>query len=254
MTRQICMDDSPPDPKSLVQQAHLYIRRNEPDRAIDSLTQAIDADPTDADLYFLRANAHAGHGQFAAAADDFSATIGLRPDFAAAHHNLGMAHADLGQRQRRHRGFHRGNPTRAEGPGPAQRPRGRLRPARGLCHRHRRLQCRDRTRSVGAARLVQPGQCLGRDRRDRKALADYDAAIDRHPQFARAYLYRGLLHSRGGDADAAIRDYSTALRLDTQLSEAFFHRGRAHTDLGDKSAAVADPSLCLPWNREMPRR
>jgi len=84
--------DTPPDPKELLARAHVYLRRGEHDRAVEALTQAIDAD-----LHFVRANAHAAAGAFAAAADDFTAAINLRPDFAAAYHNRGMALADQGR-------------------------------------------------------------------------------------------------------------------------------------------------------------
>src|SRR5207244_8992365 len=88
---------SPPDPKALLAQAQVYLRRAEHDRAVATLTHAIEVGPTEADLYFLRGNAHAATGAFAAAVEDFSAAADLRPEFAAAYHNRGMAHADLGR-------------------------------------------------------------------------------------------------------------------------------------------------------------
>ena len=48
------MDAPPPDPKELLARTEVYLRRSEPDRAIEALTQALDADPTDADIPFLR--------------------------------------------------------------------------------------------------------------------------------------------------------------------------------------------------------
>lgn len=51
-----------------------------------------------------------------------------------------------------------------------------------------------------------------------EALAAFNAAIARQPDFAASYANRGILHDRNGDYRRAMQDYETALRLDPKIS------------------------------------
>jgi tetratricopeptide (TPR) repeat protein len=72
------------------------------------------------------------------------------------------------------------------------------------------------------------------------ALADYDAAIRLRPDYAEAYVNRGVVHYDRGDYDLAIADNDAAIRLRPDFAEAFNNRSLAWYKKGDYQRAQQD--------------
>jgi len=75
------------------------------------------------------------------------------------------------------------------------------------------------------------------------AVEEFSEAIRLDPNFAEAFYYRGIAHSRlNTDYINAINDINEAIRLNPNLADrgAFFYRGRAYELAGDYESAIAD--------------
>ena len=243
--RLLCMDADPsPDPKSLLHRGAGLSPPRRADRAVDALTQAIDADPTDADHYFLRAQRprrpRGVRRRRRRLLRRHRPAARLRRCLSQPRH--GPCRSRPGRR--RCGRLHRGDPPRPGRSGPAQRPRRRPRPPGTLRRRPSPISTPQSTLDPTAARVYfNRGQRLRRARQGRKStgrLRRRDRAAIRSspgPTTTAACACPPRQERR----TAAIRDFSTALRLDPQLAEAFFHRGRAlRRSSGDHAKAVAD--------------
>lgn len=74
-----------------------------------------------------------------------------------------------------------------------------------------------------------------------RAIDAFNRAISHDPDFAQAYLQRGILYWREMDHPRkAIIDLTAAYVLNPSLSEARFNRGVAHQQLREYAEAVAD--------------
>jgi len=80
------------------------------------------------------------------------------------------------------------------------------------------------------------------------AIADYDQAIRRNPDYAAAYSNRGNARSDLGDNKGAIADYDQAIKLKPDYANAYNYRGNARTALGDKPGAIADYDQAIKLN------
>ena len=73
------------------------------------------------------------------------------------------------------------------------------------------------------------------------AVDDFTRALCWDPNFAQAYLDRGILYWRELDHPRrAILDLTTAVTIDPNLSEALFNRGVAYQQLREYAEAIAD--------------
>ena len=77
------------------------------------------------------------------------------------------------------------------------------------------------------------------------AIKAYNTAIRLNPDFARAYLQRGLLKSDLGTYRRAIADYNAAIRLGRDYSDVFSNRGAAKNELGDHKGAMEDCNIAI---------
>ena len=84
-----------------------------------------------------------------------------------------------------------------------------------------------------------------------RALADYDRAIALDPEDAKAYNGRGEIRHTLGQLREAVADYDRAIALDPHYAEAYHLRGRARTALGQLKEALADLDRAIALN---PRR
>lgn len=132
--------------------------------------------------------------------------------------------------------------------------RGQLAPAaaqavvRGLAanHRHGARRARPFYAAASAAapdaalpHLLQ-GIASFQLRLDVDALASLQRAIVLDSTLALAYVNRGNVHRRSGDAESAQRDYDRAIGLDPELAVAWFNRGHARGMARDYDAAADD--------------
>ncbi len=72
----------------------------------------------------------------------------------------------------------------------------------------------------------------------KRAIADYDKAIQLKPDYVEAYYNRGLAYV--GDPGRAIADYDKAIQLRPDYSDAYANRGLAYYNKGDYDRAIAD--------------
>ena len=77
------------------------------------------------------------------------------------------------------------------------------------------------------------------------ALQDYNQAIRLKPNFADAFVCRGIVRRRdedeaNGDLEGALRDLTEALRLKPDHAGAFYNRGLSRLFKGDLEGALRD--------------
>ena len=72
------------------------------------------------------------------------------------------------------------------------------------------------------------------------AVADFDRAISLRPEFAFAYLSRGVAARRSGNLDRAVADFDHAIALAPGMADAFAARGDAFRAKGDLDKAILD--------------
>jgi tetratricopeptide (TPR) repeat protein len=74
----------------------------------------------------------------------------------------------------------------------------------------------------------------------KKAVSDYNKAIDVNPEFVVAYLNRGYSYSRMGEFDKAISDYTKAIELNARYAVAYHNRGFVYRRMGEYDRAIVD--------------
>ena len=182
----------------------------------------------------------AGDGHLDDAIAHYREAVRLRPDFAEAHSNLGVALADQGQGRRRDRAV----PARPC----AGSPMTRKRTATWATSCRRRGRSTTPIAEYGAALQARPvvrGRTLqsrgdtrraGEDGRGARALRPGPA---RQPRIRRAHNNIGNLLRGQGQLDAAIAHYTEALRLRPAYAEAENNLGVALAMQGKTTAALA---------------
>ena len=72
------------------------------------------------------------------------------------------------------------------------------------------------------------------------AMKDYDTTIRLAPDFADAYINRGVARKKLGNLKGAIEDFGTAIRLGDDYAYVYFNRAHAKDNLGDQKGAIKD--------------
>ncbi|MCC3537228.1 MAG: tetratricopeptide repeat protein [Microcoleus sp. PH2017_25_DOB_D_A] len=80
------------------------------------------------------------------------------------------------------------------------------------------------------------------------AKADFDQALKIDPNYALAYYNRGLVRDQLGDKQGAIADYDQALKIDPNNAHAYYNRGVTRSSLADKQGAIADYDQAIKIN------
>jgi tetratricopeptide (TPR) repeat protein len=73
-----------------------------------------------------------------------------------------------------------------------------------------------------------------------EALTTVEEAIRSQPNYASAYLARGIFRAEAEDFRGAIPDYDQAIRLNPDSSFSYHYRGAAHLGLGNFRGAITD--------------
>lgn len=81
-----------------------------------------------------------------------------------------------------------------------------------------------------------------------KALADYDEALKRDPEFPEVQMNKGMVFWHKGDYASAIPFFTAAIKLDANFVEALTNRGAAFRKKGDINSAIADYSKAIEIN------
>ncbi len=89
------------------------------------------------------------------------------------------------------------------------------------------------------ARLSRASAYMKLDRLE-DALTDFDRVINSHPEYAKAYHLRGLVHEKSGDYQAALKDFDRAIGLDPEYGAAYYSRANLHSNMGNQERATED--------------
>ena len=84
------------------------------------------------------------------------------------------------------------------------------------------------------------------------AIKDYNEAIRLKPDEVDAYNNRAIARSAKGDLDGAIKDYNEAIRLKPDDADVYRNRGVAWDNKGDYYSAIADYQKCLELGDKEP--
>jgi len=84
-----------------------------------------------------------------------------------------------------------------------------------------------------------------------EALADFDRALTLDPSLTRAYNARGQIYLESGDVQQTIRDCSKSLAVSPSV-DAYYQRGEAYEKLGEHQKAIADFDSAIAESREAP--
>jgi tetratricopeptide (TPR) repeat protein len=139
----------------------------------------------------------------------YNEAIRLKPDYADAFYNRGVARTEKGDAEGALRDYNEAIRLKPDDP-EAFNNRGVLRHARGDVE---------------------------------GALQDYSEAIRLKPDYARAFINRGNV--RRGDAEEALQDYNEAIRLKPDNARAVHNRGNARYSKGDVEGALQDYSEAI---------
>jgi len=94
-------------------------------------------------------------------------------------------------------------------------------------------------RAYASIRNVTFEECA-KDNRGDEAIRGLSEAIRLNPDYAEAYMVRGLLYLAKKEGEKAIADFTEIIRIRPHKSGGYYLRGQANLEKGDQPAAIAD--------------
>jgi tetratricopeptide (TPR) repeat protein len=219
---------------------HVLIEKQEYDRAIADLNQAIAIDPGYACSYNNRGRAFVFKGDYDGALADYNQAVRLDPKFALAYNNradvwlhkgdLDRTIDDLSTAIRLDSKFVLAYTNRCRA-WSAQRNF-----ARAIADCDQAIVLAPSSRTTYLLR----GSIFRDMRKYDNAIADYSQVIRLAPNDAEGWRNRGLIWLLKYDDDRGIADYDQAIRLDPNDALSYNNRGQAHLSKGHREQAIAD--------------
>lgn len=211
----------PADTQALVQRSQLWLKKHNPEKALQDLNQALAIDPSSPRLNFQRGNLRLDLGDLEGAIADYTRAVELDPRYSDAYLNRGNARADLGDE------------------------------AGAVQDYTRVLELTDKTEVKALAYL---NRCLSRSNLGDQtaALEDCSTALDLQPGNAMAYGNRGLVKRRLDDLKGALQDFTIAIQINSGNPEPYYNRGLTRQSLGDLGGAMADFNQTIKLNPDHP--
>jgi tetratricopeptide (TPR) repeat protein len=209
--------------------------------AADAFTAAIELNPQFADAYWQRAHSLVETGELQAARDDYRKV--LKMEFREKEKVfLALAYVleDLGELDESLGAY---TAALERNPGFADAMKGRA-----LLYYDMKQYELSRDDSTRALQLM-PEDPVALDLRARaheglgdyhEAVDDYSLAIEASPQDATLRFNRGRAHRRLGGAETAIEDFTKAIELDPGYAPAYHWRGMVYADSGQQERAIED--------------
>lgn len=90
------------------------------------------------------------------------------------------------------------------------------------------------------ALLVFQGKQLATQKKWDEAIASYNKAIKQNPNYAYAFVSKGIAYMSQGNLDKAISNYSEAISVDPKFTEAYQNRGVLYEYRGQFNKAIVD--------------
>jgi tetratricopeptide (TPR) repeat protein len=198
----------PTDAQVYTNRGHTYHALEKYEAALADYSRAIDLDPNDATAYASRGRTYAGLRHYDVALADYSRALRLDPTNARAYAFRGNTYADLRQYKEALVDYSQAIEFEATD--------ATVYHNRGLTHHNLRQH--------------------------KEALADYDRAIEIDPTLASVYYNRGNTYASLEQHEAAVADFSYAIELDPIDAEAYYNRGNSYARLGQYEQALTDYS------------
>jgi|LakMenEpi03Aug12_release.lakeMendotaPanAssembly.Ray.scaffolds.fasta_scaffold12443_3 serine/threonine-protein kinase len=211
----------PDDTHALVQRSKLWLKKDDPEKALQDLNRALAIDPSSPRLNFQRGNLRLDLGDLEGAIADYTQAVDLDPRYSEAYFNRGNARADLGDEEGAVKDY-----TKV-------------------------LELTDKTEVKAQAYLVR---CLSRSNLGDQtaALEDCSTAINLQPGNAMAYGNRGLVKRHLNDLKGALQDFTIAIQINPGNPEPYYNRGLTRQSLGDLAGAMADFNQTIKLNPDHP--
>ena len=228
-----------------------YLRSNRSQQAIADLNHAIAAIPTCAEAYNHRGIAHLQQNNLPQAQADFSQAIRLNPNFTEAYNNRGHLHQLVGNRLSATVDYDLAQATTDDHTTAAL-------PKNDAAFYRHQAQIKAKSGQIAAAiidyttalsitptahALYQRGRLYVQIGEKEKALADFDGALVRSPDYGAVYCDRSHLRFQTHDLPGTIADTNKAIELSSTcytLKETFITRCLTHFSLGNKLQALED--------------
>jgi tetratricopeptide (TPR) repeat protein len=191
-------------------------------QAIADCTRSLTLNPANPNDYLNRGLAHYRLMQSQAALADFNQVLELTPDDYRAYYNLGLTRFDL-----------------ADYEGAISDYDQSLTHSLDLPHARRADIYNDR--AIAYLALNRPQQ----------ALADLNQALELNQADTRAYFNRACCHHQMGDWVASLGDYDRVLATNPDYPQAYFNRAILHQQMGHTQAAIADLSQAAHQFRDL---
>jgi len=194
------------DPTDVLRESQEAFEKRDYDRAVQLLTEAIEANPKLVPAFVLRGLANAASNKFDEAIADYTKAAELAPDDerprllrAAIHqakkdYDKAIADLDFGLKK---------NPGNAE-----------LLATRGICR-------------------AQKGD-------DDGALKDFDAAVKADPKNVHGWQLRGSAYAEKGEKNKALGDFKEAIALDPNDASTYLYRAHLYLVESEPESALAD--------------
>jgi tetratricopeptide (TPR) repeat protein len=217
-----------------------YGKNGDNDRAIADYNEALKIDPSSAAAFYNRGIAYGQQTNYDRAISDFNEAIRIDPKYVSAYRNRGLAYERKGNSERALADFNKAvelDPKYA----PAFFSRGLAYEAKGDLDR----AVADFNESIrldpnSAQAYGRRGSALEKKGEYDRALTDLNKAIQLDSQYALAFISRGIVYGNKHDYEKAIADFSEALRIDPGSARAFSNRGLAYDRKGDSDRAISD--------------
>ena len=258
-----------------------YLLKDDSDRALADLNQALTLQPALAEAYVNRLLISLARGDYSQAMVDANQALNLKPDWALAYNNRGMIYLQTGDYDRAIADFSQMLTllVDASAASKAMRPDGRQlgpfnpgdRKVPVVNFAFTELSDHQVYINRGSAyfskgdydhALADFNQAvtLQPDRFDAyfnrasvyfatqdydRALADINQTIKLQPHFALAYLKRGIVYYFKGDANRALADLNHAINLQPRVAFFYHSRGEVYANRDDHDRAIADFSQAI---------
>ncbi len=174
--------------------------------AISNLNKALKLKPDFAEAYNNRGVAKGKMGKYEEAIDDFTKAIEKKPDYAEAYNNRGNDKGNMGKYEEAIADYDKAL---------------KLKPDFAEAYNNR-------------------GVAKGKMGKYEEAIDDFTKAIEKKPDYAEAYNNRGNAKGKMGKYEEAIDDYDKALKLKPDYAEAYVSRGASRFFNNDLDGSLSD--------------